>query len=275
MVDPSSWRSVPVAGGELAVAVWGDLASGPPVLAVHGITGSSLSWAAVAARLSRPLVAPDLRGRGASNGLGGPYGMVAHAADCAAVLDALSVERTTVVGHSMGGFVASVFAHRHPERIARLVLVDGGAPLSTPDGDPDELLGPAAKRLRMRFPDRRAYHEFWRQHPALTDWSPVIESYVDHDLTTDGTEVRSRVAEAAMRADFLDLHTGTAGRDAYAALPTGTPFLRAERGLLNEPVPLYPDPSTLDHLAVRTIPDTNHYTILFGDTGATAVAAEL
>jgi lipase len=273
MVD-ASWQRVPVAGGELTVTVWGDLAAGPPALAVHGITGSSMAWAAVAARLPGPLVAPDLRGRGGSNELGGPYGMVAHAADCAAVLDALSVDRATVVGHSMGGFVASVFAHRHPDRVAKLVLVDGGIPLSTPDGDLDALLGPAAARLRMRFPDRAAYHEFWRQHPAFTEWNATIESYVDYDLVPAGTELRSRVAEEAMRADFLDMYGDTA-RDAAAALPVGTPFLRAERGLLDEPVPLYPDPAALDRVAVRTIAGTNHYSILFSDTGAAAVAAEL
>jgi len=127
----------------------------------------------------------------------------------------------------------------------------------------------------MSFPDRTAYHDFWRQHPAFTEWTPIIESYVDYDLMPVRTELRSRVTEEAMRADFVELLTGAASRDAYAALPMGTPFLRAERGLLNEPVPLYPDPAALGRVAVRTVADTNHYSILFGDAGTTAVTAEL
>jgi len=266
---------VPVAGGGLTVAIWGELADGPPVLAVHGITASSMAWASVAAALDGPVVAPDLRGRGGSAGLGGPYGMAAHAQDCVAVLDALGVDRARVAGHSMGGFVAAVLAHRHPDRVARLVLVDGGAPLPPVQGDPDELLGPAAQRLRMRFPNREAYRDFWRAHPAFTDWSPAIESYVDYDLTEDGDELRSRVAEEAMKADFTDLHTGAAGREAWAAVPPGTVFLRAERGLFDEPTPLYPDPDALAGVRVRTVPDSNHYTILFGANGVTAVADAL
>ena len=84
--------TVPVAGGDLFVARWG---SGPPVLAVHGITGSHAAWPWVADRLAGAvsLIAPDLRGRGASNGLPGPFGMAAHAADLVAVLDHLEADR--------------------------------------------------------------------------------------------------------------------------------------------------------------------------------------
>ena len=52
------------------------------------------------------LIAPDLRGRGRSNTLPGPFGMTRHADDMAAVLDFLGVPRAVVVGHSMGGFVS-------------------------------------------------------------------------------------------------------------------------------------------------------------------------
>lgn len=278
---PSGLRSprtvrVPVAGGDLNVAVWGDLASGPAVLAVHGITASSMAWAEVAARHPGPVVAPDLRGRGGSSELGGPYGMAVHAEDCVAILDALGLDRARVVGHSMGGFVASVLAHKHAERVARLVLVDGGAPLGSPAGDPDELLGPAARRLRMRFPTREAYRDFWRDHPAFAEWTPAIESYVDYDLSGVEPDLHSRVSYEAMRADFVDLHTGAPGREAYAALPPDTVFLRAERGLFDEPTPLYPDPDLLAaQVRLHTVAGSNHYSILFGAAGAAAVAAAL
>ncbi|MGQ0839710.1 alpha/beta hydrolase [Actinokineospora sp.] len=269
---------VRVAGGTLAVATWGNPDHGLPVLAIHGITASHLAWAEVAARHDGPIVAPDLRGRGGSSELPGPYGMVAHAEDCVAVLDALGIERATVVGHSMGGFVASVLTQRHPDRVHRLVLVDGGAPLAAPPGDGpadlDTLLGPAVRRLSMRFGTRAEYRDFWRRHPAFAEWTPAIESYVDYDLTGAEPELRSRVSHAAVRDDFLDLHVGAAPRDAYAALDPETLFLRAERGLFDEPVPLYPDPDAVA-LRVRTVPDSNHYTILFGPAGARAVADAL
>lgn len=268
-------ESVPVPGGELTVAVWGSLDEGRPVLAIHGLTASSMAWVATAGRLPGPVIAPDLRGRGGSGELPGPYGMAAHAADCAAVLEGLGVERATVVGHSMGGFVASVLAHRHPARVARLVLVDGGAPLPAPHGGPETMIGPAARRLSMRFASREAYRDHWRKHPSFARWSPAVEAYVDYDLTGPSGSLRSRVAEEAMRADFTDLHTGADARDAFAALPGGVPFVRAERGMMNEATPLYPDLDVLSRLKVTTVPGVNHYSILFDDAGVSAVVAEL
>src|SRR5688500_2052760 len=111
---------VDVAGGRLHVARWGD---GPNVvLAAHGITANSRSFGEVADALASlrgdvSLVAPDLRGRGRSGTLPAPYGMTAHVDDCIAVLDALGAEGPVVaVGHSMGGWVASLLAVRHPDR---------------------------------------------------------------------------------------------------------------------------------------------------------------
>ena len=263
---------IPVPGGELTVGQWpGDAM---PVLAIHGITANHLAWGMVAPLLAGPVVAPDLRGRGGSGALPGPYGMTAHAADCVAVLDALGIEQAVVTGHSMGGFVASVLAHRYPDRVARLVLVDGGAPISSTVDDLETALGPAVARLSMRFASHEEYRDFWRQHPSFADWHPAIESYVDYDLTGAEPELRSKVDGEAVRADFMDLHTGTDPRAAYEALPSDTVFLRAERGLFNEPTAFYPDPDAIG-LKVTTVPGTNHYTILLGEDGARAVADAL
>ena len=46
-----------------------------------------------------------------------------------AVLDALGLERALVVGHSLGAYIASALAAAHPDRVAGLVLVDGGLPI--------------------------------------------------------------------------------------------------------------------------------------------------
>ena len=266
---------VPVAGGTLTVARWDSPADGPPVLAIHGITANHRAWAPVAARYAGPVIAPDLRGRGGSGSLPGPYGMAAHAADCVAVLDALGVERAVVVGHSMGGFVAAVLAHRYPARVRGLVLVDGGAPLQAPENtDLEAALGPAVRRLDMRFASREEYRDFWRRHPSFAAWDATIESYVDYDLTGEPPSLRSRVSRDAVREDFVDLHTGADPKAAYEALPRDTMFLRAERGMFDEPPGFYPDPAAIG-LSVSTVPGTNHYSILFGEDGARAVAAAL
>jgi lipase len=266
---------VPVDGGRLTIGQWGSPADGSPVLAIHGITGSHRSWALVAEAHQGPVIAPDLRGRGGSGTLAGPYGMAAHAADCVAVLDALGIEQATVVGHSMGGFVAAVLTNRYPSRVRRLVLVDGGVPFDfPPDTNPETVLGPTVQRLTMRFESPEAYRDYWRQHPSFANWSAAIESYVDYDLTGEPPRMRSKVNADAVRADYLELLTGDEPKQACAALPKETVFLRAERGMFNELPALYPDPAAIE-LNVTTVPGTNHYTILLSDDGARAVATAL
>src|ERR1700689_2697949 len=76
--------NVPVDGGDLRVLLWGN---GKRVaVAVHGITASAMSWQAVARHMPADwtLAAPDLRGRGYSSDLPGPYGLERHARDMAA-----------------------------------------------------------------------------------------------------------------------------------------------------------------------------------------------
>ncbi len=275
---------VPVRGGNLRVARWpGD---GPTVVAAHGITANWVSWARVAAALDgrATLLAPDLRGRGDSGTLPGPYGMVAHADDLVAVIDHVGADRAVVAGHSMGGFVTAVTATRHADRVERVVLVDGGAALAVPEGtDIDAVLqaviGPAMQRLSMTFTSPQAYRDFWRDHPALRDdWDETVEAYIDHDLRGNPPEVRSKCALDAIRADGADTLVNAAARDAVHALRCPGVLLWAPRGLMDETPGLYTE-ERLSALSLplphRLVPDVNHYTILLTDAGARAVADAL
>lgn len=275
-------HQVPVDGGELTVAEWGrpeDLA----VLAVHGITANHVSWQALARTPGLRVIAPDLRGRAGSAGLPPPYGMAAHANDLAAVLDYLGIDQVPIVaGHSMGGFVTVVFAHRYPDRLSQALLVDGGLPLSPPEGiQPEQLLeaiiGPAAARLEMTFGSREQYAEFWRQHPALSDFTADVADYVDYDLIEVDGEFRPSGNLQAIRTDATSL---AADADVVSGLndpQVPMEFVRAPRGLMNELPGLYPPDQTRElgeyfGIPVADIEDTNHYTILLGDTGAGALA---
>ncbi|CAN5348799.1 hypothetical protein BH11ACT4_BH11ACT4_16430 [soil metagenome] len=277
-------RDVAVRGGELRVGEWGR-DDGPVVVAIHGITASHLAWAAVADALPEVhLVAPDLRGRGASSDLPGPFGMTQHAEDMAAVLDALAVPDPLIVGHSMGAFVALVTAQRTKASRAPL-LVDGGLPLELPPGyrpeDAERLLGPAAARLAMNFESRQDYREFWKQHPALgTDWSAAVEAYVDYDLAGVAPRLRSRTSAAAMVADSVQLYGDEAVSAALDAFADRSTLLTAPRGL-QDAEPLY-SAAALDRwrrrfpgLVVEEVPGVNHYTVVMSPRGARAVAGHI
>ncbi len=285
-IAPESF-SIPVEGGRLAVGRWPGPDGSPTVIAAHGITANHTSFDLVARDLAAEMtvVAPDLRGRGRSNEITGPFGITAHAADVVALLDHLGVAETTIVGHSMGAWVATTTAVRYPDRVRSLVLVDGGIALPLPDGlDVDtvlqSVLGPSMARLAMTFADATAYRDFWQQHPAVGGryWSDLVEAYVDYDLEGTPPECRSSVSIDAVRGDATEQLTVPEVRDAIEALPCPAILLLAPRGLLDAD-PLYPPPA-LD--AVRgawptvieesTVGDTNHFTIVLG-AGAPSVAA--
>ena len=69
---------IPVAGGDLHGALWNENASGDPVLAIHGITANHTSFHRFAELLGSPVLALDLRGRGRSRELLGPFELVHH-----------------------------------------------------------------------------------------------------------------------------------------------------------------------------------------------------
>jgi pimeloyl-ACP methyl ester carboxylesterase len=102
--------------------------TGPALLLIHGITGSSRTWAEVIPPLAEryTVIAPDLLGHGESAKPRGDYSLGAHASGVRDLLIALGVDKATVVGHSLGGGVAMQFAYQFPERVDRLVLVSSG-----------------------------------------------------------------------------------------------------------------------------------------------------
>ncbi|WP_436757105.1 alpha/beta hydrolase [Streptosporangium sp. V21-05] len=278
---------VEVPGGTLRVARFG---TGPRVIvAVHGITASLMAWAGVARRLPAEwsLVAMDLRGRGRSAGLPGPYGLARHAEDVNLVARSAGAGSGVVLtGHSMGAYVAALAAAGHD--YARVVLIDGGLPLPMPPGaDPDAVLeatlGPALARLDQTFPSVDAYLDFFRAHPAFAGaWTEDVEEYVRYDARGPEGEVRSRARREPVREDGRWLLTeGEAVGAALRAITSPLSLLRAPRGLLNQPVGMLPD--ELASAWVRRLPaledevlgDCNHYTILFDDRPASLVAAHL
>ncbi len=103
------------------------------VVLIHGFPVSASIWDAQDALAADAcVVRPDLRGAGNSSAPEGPYLMESLAADVALVLDSLGIERASLVGHSMGGYVALSFARMFTERVAGLALVASRLRADTP-----------------------------------------------------------------------------------------------------------------------------------------------
>lgn len=114
------------AGLQLAFREWNAGSAGLPIVALHGITGSSADWHATALAIeSRRVIALDARGHGESDwDPGEAYTVDMHFADLATSLDGLGIERCLLAGFSMGGGVAILAAACLPERIAGVAVID-------------------------------------------------------------------------------------------------------------------------------------------------------
>ncbi|MFP4528368.1 MAG: alpha/beta fold hydrolase [Candidatus Kapaibacterium sp.] len=100
------------------------LGDGPPLMMIAGLASDSQSWLPVVEPLAErfTLILPDNRGCGRSRPQSAAMGIPTMAADCAALLGHLGIERAHVLGHSMGGYIAQQMALDFPDRCDRIVL---------------------------------------------------------------------------------------------------------------------------------------------------------
>jgi pimeloyl-ACP methyl ester carboxylesterase len=123
-----------LAGPRGPIAVWRG-GQGPTLLLLHGSNDQAGGFARVARPLAKRhrLLVPDLPGHGESAPAEGPLSV----ADLVAGVETVAAAepegtRLTLVGNSLGGYLALVYALRHPERVEQVVLVNGGAIRAAP-----------------------------------------------------------------------------------------------------------------------------------------------
>ena len=184
--------------------------AGRPVVLLHAFPLSNAIWSR---QLSAPppgarLIAPDLRGFGASPG-GGEPSLDAMADDVAALLDRLGLDSVVLGGLSMGGYVAMAFLRRHPGRVGALVLADTKAGADAEAG--------VAKRLAMA-----ARLEEEDSPRALLD--DVVPGLLGATTKRRFPEVATRVAGLARACDP---RSAAWAQRAMAARPDSFATLRA------------------------------------------------
>ena len=114
--------------GELHVRYvdWGG--DGPPIMALHGLASSAHWYDVVAPMLQDQgrIIVPDQRGHGQTTQATSGYDWQTVSADIVGLMDHLEIDKAIVLGHSWGGNVAGNLAARFPDRVEKLVLIDGG-----------------------------------------------------------------------------------------------------------------------------------------------------
>lgn len=157
---------VAAAGVGLAVDVWG---SGPPVLVLHGFTGSAAAMAPLTARLEGfTVIAPDLVGHGRSESPSDPdrYTVPAMAEQVLAAAATLGHPRVHLVGYSMGGRTALAAACAAPDRVRSLTVI--GATAGIADSEQRRRRAEADRaRAEVIEADLAAFVDQWMSAPLL------------------------------------------------------------------------------------------------------------
>jgi pimeloyl-ACP methyl ester carboxylesterase len=233
-MEPRSRRLPGSDGLSIHVLEWSE--SGTPLVLVHGFGNEAHIWDDFA-----PLVAPhyrtvavDLRGHGDSDH--DPerrYDYDFHVADLEAVTAALGIERLVLVGHSFGGRTSMLFAAKHPERMAGLVIVDIG-----PEHDPR-----GTTRIRMEVMQRGdgsfatpAEYERVLAHNFPAGSEAALRRMAQHELRQreDGRWVRKadpafmggRAGASEAEAEAGERDTAKRLWDALARIPCPTLVVR-------------------------------------------------
>ena len=186
---PTSFRTqnIPLEDVTLHVRIGG---KGPAVVLLHGFGDTGDMWAPLAADLARDhtVVVPDLRGMGLSSIPESGYDKKTQAADIRAVLAALGIEHSVVIGHDIGTMVAYAYAARYPQLTDRLVVMDAPVPGIPPWNDivrspmlwHFDFGGPDAERL-VAGRERIYLDRFWNEFAG--DPTKVDEETRQHYAT--------------------------------------------------------------------------------------------
>jgi pimeloyl-ACP methyl ester carboxylesterase len=257
-------------GITLAVRAWPE-APAPPdrtLVGIHGLTSNHTVWCSMADVLApaRRLVAYDLRGRGDSDKPASGYSLAVHGDDLRGLLDHLGLERATLLGHSLGAHIAVRFAAKHPDRVARLVLFDGGLDVRAEVLDS---LAPAVARLGVEFPSLEGFLERLRGLPMFARrWNEYLTAHFTYDVErTAGGGVRSKVARHAIEEEVANL-ARTRLWVWHHQVQAPTLLLRAPDGLLtaDDCLMTQEEAEAMAHAIPRcrlvVVPGTNHYTVL-------------
>jgi 2-succinyl-6-hydroxy-2,4-cyclohexadiene-1-carboxylate synthase len=154
--------------------------AGPPLVLLHGFTGSVESWAPLRAAFgaAHTAIAVDLPGHGRSSAPPEPsrYGLDRFADDLARVLDTLGMARVALLGYSMGGRAALRFALRHPDRVAALALESTSPGIADAAQRADRLAADLALADSIEREGVQAFVARWERLPLWESQRELPES---------------------------------------------------------------------------------------------------
>ncbi|MCE8013571.1 alpha/beta hydrolase [Halomonas daqingensis] len=279
----SEAQPLTLAGGRLAALAWGE-PSAPTWLALHGWLDNAASFSRLApllcTRLGVRIVALDFSGHGHSLHGAGDYALWDYCHDLLDAADELDLERVSVLAHSMGAGVACLTAAALPERIERLVLIDGLGAVTTPA---EESAAQLRKGLRAARRPRSA-------SPRYPDSSTAVAARVAGGVTPIDAETATPLVERnLMRESDGHVRLRTDGRLLWpsplrlspeqvlallGAIQAPVLLIEGEKGILAERENAQAARAAVPHLTRNVLPGGHHLHLEPANVAAVARAIE-
>ena len=184
-----------------------DTGSGPVVVLLHGMGGSAVNWAFTTPALTAKyrVIVPDQIGFGKSDKPLISYRVGTYVDFLDALLKELKVEKATLVGNSLGGWIAASYALAHPAKVEKLVLVDAAGFNLGPKDDPNTVnaLNPTTRAGVKQLLPLVLYNQ------ALFASDAAIDGFLTQRLMAgDGFTINMLIESIKRREDGLDGRLG-------------------------------------------------------------------
>ncbi|MCL1898268.1 MAG: alpha/beta hydrolase, partial [Micrococcales bacterium] len=169
------------------------------IVCLHGRYGRAETWVDLFGKYSTEyrIVAPDLRGHGLSEAPPSSYSAEEMAGDVSGLLEHLGIVSAILVGHSLGGRIASYFAALNPDMVQGLAILDKSAQgLANLDGDKPLRFDPLTSSWPLPFPTFAQARQFiaqWAESDLSSDYfmSSLVETVRGYEMMFDSRAIVS------------------------------------------------------------------------------------
>jgi 2-hydroxy-6-oxonona-2,4-dienedioate hydrolase len=179
---------------------YAEAGSGPVVVLLHGLGGNSTNWAFNTPALAQKfrVIAPDQVGFGQSDKPLVNYRVGTYVDFLDKFLAELKVERATLVGNSLGGWIAALYTLRHPAKVERLVLVDAAGFAPPKEFDINALAGlnPSTREEMKRLAGLVFFNPMFKSDAA-------VDVLLAQRLSAGDGYTIQRLAESIHRGDDM------------------------------------------------------------------------